>query len=70
VPGATPRRTMQSSYRAVLSPCIGVCNLDERGLCEGCHRSAHEIASWLHYDDAQRLHLIETVLPRREAEQT
>ena len=42
--------------------------IGERGLCEGCHRSTAEIASWLHYDDDQRLHLIETVLPRREAE--
>jgi uncharacterized protein len=58
---------MQVPYRAVLSPCIGVCQLDERGLCEGCHRTPAEIASWLHYDDAQRLHLIETVLPQREA---
>lgn len=59
---------MSSAFRAVLSPCIGVCHIDERGLCEGCHRSTAEIASWLHYDDDQRLHLIETVLPRREAE--
>ena len=59
---------MPSPYRAVLSPCIGVCTIDVGGLCEGCHRSIAEIASWLHYDDDQRLHLIETVLPRREAE--
>ena len=61
---------MQVPYRAVLSPCTGVCTLDEQGLCQGCHRSAAEIASWIHYDDAQRLLLIETVLPRREAERT
>ena len=56
-----------SSFRAVLSPCTGVCTLDEQGLCLGCHRSAAEIASWIRLDDAQRLHLIETVLPLREA---
>lgn len=59
---------MNPTYRAVLSPCIGVCALDNNGLCEGCHRSAAEIASWLHMDDSQRLHMIETILPRREAE--
>ncbi|MCX7043635.1 MAG: DUF1289 domain-containing protein [Gammaproteobacteria bacterium] len=59
---------MNPSFRAVLSPCTGVCALDEQGLCLGCHRSAAEIASWLHLDDDQRLHLIETVLPQREAE--
>lgn len=59
---------MNPPFRAVLSPCIGVCALDSNGLCEGCHRSAAEIASWLHMDDSQRLHMIETILPRREAE--
>jgi predicted Fe-S protein YdhL (DUF1289 family) len=54
-------------YRAVLSPCVGICALDERGLCEGCHRSASEIAGWIHMNDDQRLHLMEQVLPLREA---
>lgn len=59
---------MIPTFRAVLSPCTGVCALDEQGLCLGCHRSAAEIASWLHLDDEQRLHLIESVLPQREAD--
>ena len=61
---------MNPPYRAVLSPCIGVCSLDAQGICEGCHRSVAEIASWLHLDDDQRLHLIETVLPARQADRT
>lgn len=28
------------------TPCIHVCELDEVGLCKGCHRSAAEIARW------------------------
>ena len=59
---------MNTSYRAVLSPCIGICRLDAQGLCEGCHRSDVEIANWLQMNDDQRLHLIETVLPLREAQ--
>jgi len=55
------------SYRAVLSPCIGVCTLDEQGLCHGCHRTTHEIARWIHMGDDERLRLMETVLPEREA---
>ncbi len=32
---------------AVLSPCVGVCALDEQtGWCMGCGRSADEIAAW------------------------
>ena len=58
---------MNSPYRAVLSPCVGICTLDEQGLCEGCHRSASEISRWPQMNDDQRLRLMEQVLPLREA---
>lgn len=55
------------SWKAVLSPCIGVCLLDDRGLCEGCLRTAAEIAAWSGLGDDERLRLMDEVLPRREA---
>jgi len=55
-----------NSARAILSPCIGICVLDEQGLCEGCHRTGNEIASWSAYDDDQRAHIMDTILPKRE----
>jgi Predicted Fe-S protein len=57
---------MNHAYRTVLSPCIGICSLDDAGLCLGCRRSAAEIASWTRMDDDQRLQLIE-LLPSRAA---
>ena len=54
-------------FRAVLSPCTGVCTLGEDGFCEGCLRSAGEIAAWPCMDDAARLHWLEVVQPAREA---
>lgn len=56
------------SRNAVLSPCIGICLLDDRGLCEGCLRTAAEIAAWSAMGDAERLRMMEDVLPRREAQ--
>jgi predicted Fe-S protein YdhL (DUF1289 family) len=56
------------SFRAVLSPCVGICSLDRAGLCEGCHRTTSEIARWSQMNDDERLHLMEVVLPRREAQ--
>ena len=56
------------AYRAVLSPCTGICSLDEQGLCAGCLRTPDEIADWPCMNDDQRLRWIETVLPLREAE--
>jgi len=57
---------MNTAFRAVLSPCIGVCALREDGLCEGCLRTGTEIACWSQMSDEQRLHLMDNVLPQRE----
>lgn len=58
---------MTTAFRAVLSPCTGVCTLDADGLCDGCHRTTSEIARWSQMDDDERLRLMETVLLQREA---
>ncbi len=58
---------MTTLFTAVLSPCIGVCVLDEEGLCEGCHRTSAEIGNWSAMGDDERLRLMEEVLPLREA---
>ena len=55
-------------YKAVLSPCIGICALDPQGYCEGCLRSAGEIARWSQMSDDERLRLMTMVLPEREAQ--
>lgn len=54
----------------VLTPCIGVCVLRADGLCAGCFRTGDEIAAWSRLDDVQRLHLMDHVLPEREARLT
>lgn len=59
---------MTTPYLAVLSPCTGVCCLDEKGLCEGCHRTSAEIAGWSQMNDDERLRFMEDVLPVREAQ--
>ncbi|HEX4853921.1 MAG TPA: DUF1289 domain-containing protein [Arenimonas sp.] len=59
---------MHSPFRAVLSPCVGICSLDADGLCEGCHRTSAEIARWSQMNDDERLQLMDVVLPRREAQ--
>ena len=53
--------------RAVLTPCLGVCSLGDDGLCEGCLRTADEIAAWSTLGAEARLQLMQDVLPRREA---
>lgn len=57
-------------YRAVLSPCVGVCALDDQGLCLGCHRTSTEIARWPQMSDDERLRLMETTLAVRESKRS
>lgn len=56
-----------SAPRPILSPCIGICALDDRGLCEGCLRTGNEIARWSQMSDGERSHVMDVVLPQREA---
>lgn len=61
------RLVLTVQYRAVLSPCVGICSIDDEGLCAGCHRTGDEIARWTLMNDDARLRLMEDVLPLRAA---
>ena len=58
---------MTHEYSAVLSPCIGICNIEDDGLCAGCHRTGTEIAQWSTMHDEARLRMMDEVLPQRAA---
>ena len=51
----------------ILTPCIGVCELDAEGICRGCQRSIDEIARWSLLSEAERARIMDDVLPRRAA---
>ncbi|MDE1894472.1 MAG: CoA pyrophosphatase [Xanthomonadaceae bacterium] len=48
-----------------LTPCIGICRLDDRGYCIGCRRTDVEIGRWLMMSDAERRHIMHEILPAR-----
>ncbi|MCB1325449.1 MAG: DUF1289 domain-containing protein [Spirochaetales bacterium] len=54
---------------SVESPCVGLCRLDESGLCVGCLRSLPEISAWPSMSEASRKELL-ALLERRKAEPT
>ena len=49
-----------------LTPCIGICRLDERGYCVGCQRTGEEIGRWRVMSDAERRYVMQVILPMRE----
>ena len=40
--------------KAVDSPCVGVCQLNNAGVCVGCLRTMEEIAAWPRLDSRAR----------------
>jgi len=48
-----------------LTPCTGVCRLDNHGYCIGCRRSGEEIGRWRAMSDPERRHVMDVLLPGR-----
>lgn len=58
---------MTETAEAVASPCINVCRMNPAtGLCEGCHRTLDEIATWSAMS-AEEKRAVLTQLPARSA---
>ena len=50
---------------AVKSPCIDVCELDERNICIGCRRTLDEIAVWSKLNEQQKIIVLENCAVRK-----
>lgn len=48
----------------VLSPCVGVCALDDDDICIGCWRSGEEITRWGYLDAAGKRAILQNVEER------
>ncbi|MCB2055207.1 MAG: DUF1289 domain-containing protein [Geminicoccaceae bacterium] len=50
------------------TPCVGICRLDPAsGRCEGCMRTAREIARWPYADNEEKLAIVHELRRRRRA---
>jgi len=49
---------MTEKEKPVTSPCISLCALNERGLCDGCYRTGEEISHWGAYTNDRRREVI------------
>ena len=52
--GQPSRSSEQLELFELASPCIGVCQSDERGYCLGCYRSRQERFDWLQMTNTQQ----------------
>lgn len=59
----------QLAFFDIPSPCIGVCQTDTRGYCNGCLRSRGERFGWLKFSEAQKYDVIRLCIQRKRRRQ-
>ena len=55
----------QLEFFDIPSPCIGVCEANNRGYCKGCFRSRDERLYWLKLSEADKRHVVRLCQQRR-----
>lgn len=56
----------QPDFFAIPSPCIGVCQSNNKGFCIGCFRSREERLYWLQMTDLQKHQVMRLLAGRRK----
>ncbi len=57
----------QLEFFQIPSPCIGVCESNNRGYCKGCLRSRDERLHWLNLSDRQKQMVLQLCRQRKKA---
>ncbi|GLX79539.1 DUF1289 domain-containing protein [Thalassotalea insulae] len=57
---------MQLEFFDVPSPCIGVCQSDEKGHCKGCFRTRDERQNWINLASDDKQKVIKRCLQRKK----
>ena len=56
-----------STEKPIKSPCVNVCYLDDKDICQGCYRSGEEITQWMRLDKEGRREVMKKVAEREAA---
>ncbi|SES91760.1 DUF1289 domain-containing protein [Thalassotalea agarivorans] len=56
---------MQLDFFEVPSPCIGICQSDDKGYCKGCMRTRDERQSWITLDNDEKQKVIKRCVQRK-----
>jgi predicted Fe-S protein YdhL (DUF1289 family) len=57
---------MQLEFFDVPSPCIGMCQSDEKGHCLGCMRSRDERQNWKEFNNDKKQKVIKRCVQRKK----
>lgn len=56
----------QLEFFEIPSPCIGVCQVNNRGYCKGCFRSRDERVYWHQVDNGVKQQIIKACASRKK----
>lgn len=57
---------MQLEFFDVPSPCVGICQSDDKGQCLGCFRTRDERLNWISLNSEQRQKVIKRCQQRKK----
>jgi len=57
---------MQLEFFDVPSPCVGVCQSDDKGLCLGCFRTREERQKWISLNSDDKQKVVKRCIQRRK----
>lgn len=57
---------MQLEFFDVPSPCIGICQLNDKGQCLGCYRSRIERQTWTSLNSDEKQKVIKRCIQRKK----
>jgi len=57
---------MQLEFFDVPSPCVGVCQSDDKGYCLGCMRTREERKDWIRFDNNNKQKVIKRCIQRKK----
>lgn len=55
----------QLEFFEIPSPCVGVCEANNKGYCKGCFRSRDERLYWLKLSDTDKRHVVRLCQQRK-----
>jgi hypothetical protein len=60
---------MQLEFFDVPSPCVSICQSNDKGFCRGCLRTREERLDWKHYDNDNKQKVIKRCVQRKKREE-
>jgi len=57
---------MQLEFFDVPSPCVGICQSNEKGYCLGCMRTRDERQEWINLDNDNKQKVIKRCIQRKK----